>query len=86
MRFRKKPVEVEAVQFTADMNRHSEHWFLLGLKNTGGDLIPQAVISTLEGEREVNVGDWMITGTRSERCVVKDDIFRETYEPVEAKS
>jgi hypothetical protein len=39
-------------------------------------------VETLEGRMQGNPGDWLITGVRGEQYFCKDDIFRETYEPV----
>ena len=41
------------------------------------------IISTLEGEMEAKIGDWIIKGVKGELYPCKDDIFRATYEPVE---
>lgn len=41
-------------------------------------------IDTLEGGHIVCPSDWVITGVRGERYPVKDAIFRETYEAVDA--
>src|SRR5260221_224610 len=40
-------------------------------------------IDTLEGGHIVCPGDWIITGVKGEFYPIKDDIFRETYEPAE---
>ena len=60
-RFRKLPIEVDAV--------HCE-------------VVEQ--IHTLEGCMIALPGDWIITGVNGERYPCKDEIFRKTYEPVEA--
>jgi len=38
-------------------------------------------------EDEINllVGDWIVTGSNGEHCVIRDDIFKKTYEPVNPK-
>lgn len=82
MKFRKKPVVVEAVEWTAEMDLHPEHWVLFGVINAGGTVSPRSVIRTLEGDMDVNVGDWIITGVKGERYPCKPDIFAQTYEPV----
>jgi hypothetical protein len=45
-------------------------------------LLP-CVIDTLEGSMEAKLGDWLITGVAGEQYPCKDDIFRQTYEPVD---
>lgn len=39
-------------------------------------------IETLEGTLEVHVDDWIATGINGEHWVIRDDIFRKTYEEV----
>ena len=41
------------------------------------------VIETLEGDMQANAGDWLIKGVRGEFYPCKDDIFRQTDEPVD---
>ena len=43
-----------------------------------------ALIQTLEGEMRAETGDWIIKGVKGEIYSCKDEIFRLTYEPVEA--
>ena len=43
-------------------------------------------IKTLEGDMVASPGDWIITGIKGERYPCKDDIFRESYEPVNAQA
>lgn len=42
----------------------------------------ERVIDTLEGKMLGQPGDWLITGVKGEQYPCKDEIFRETYEPV----
>lgn len=82
MKFRKKPVVIEAIQFTqAMMNGHDPWPDGVEEKHGAGpgfDACP--IIHTLEGDMQVNVGDWVITGIKGERYPCRDDIFRATYE------
>ncbi len=81
MKFRKKPVVIEA-----------EQWFP-GKQIDGvieennmtpyGKVGPAAWIKTLEGRHEVTPGDWIITGIKGEKYPCKPDIFEATYERVE---
>jgi hypothetical protein len=41
------------------------------------------VIHTLEGDMKGNGGDWVITGVHGEQYPIKNDIFRETYDPAD---
>ncbi|QCZ43747.1 DUF1642 domain-containing protein [Levilactobacillus brevis] len=36
-------------------------------------------ISTLEGEMELDVGDWIATGVNREHWPIADDVFQKTY-------
>ena len=40
------------------------------------------IVQTLEGDMQAQAGDWIIKGIKGELYPCKDDIFRETYEPV----
>lgn len=73
MKFRKKPIIVEA-----------EQWFP-GKAMTGVIETPPipAYIVTLEGKHIVSPGDWIITGIKGEKYPCKPDIFEATYEFVE---
>lgn len=74
----KKPVEVEAIQWTG-MNFKE-------IKKFGGDYVGlfanQPIISTLEGDMIVSVGDYVIKGAKGEFYPCKPDIFELTYEEV----
>lgn len=75
-KYKKKPVEVEVVQWTG-MNFKE-------IKNfCGADVAlfaNQPVISTLEGDMVVSVGDYVIKGAKGEFYPCKPDIFELTYE------
>jgi hypothetical protein len=79
MKYRKKPVVIEATQWFKD----GDHPAVV-MKNTsyryGDELIPW--IDTLEGGHVVSVGDWIITGVQGEHYPCKPDIFAMTYESV----
>lgn len=87
MKFRKKPVVIEAEQFLppvrplpADMKE------LMGVEVPGYPGAPDdavTVIETLEGPHIVSPGDWIITGVKGERYPCKPDIFEATYDPAE---
>ncbi len=77
MKFRKKPVVIDAVQF----NKLGDHPAVVAdpTSPTGFG------IHTLEHTKikhEVTPGDWIITGVAGEVYACKDDIFRITYEPI----
>ena len=95
-RFRKRPVEIEAMQWDGSAKGASPiiNW-ALELPGTAiryhehlmdGDWIahpdPYLLIDTLEGAMSASTGDWIIKGVKGEFYPCKPDIFRETYEPV----
>lgn len=79
--FRKKPVVIEATQYTAEVRA-------LRAPNPEGVCQRPSCdsdhphIHTLEGIMRVTEGDWIITGVKGERYPCKPDIFEATYEPV----
>lgn len=87
MKFRKKPVVIEAVQHFADRGQHTNEWpvWLIEAINRGVIFArdEQTVIKTLEGEHIASDGDWIIQGVKGELYPCKPDIFEATYEPAE---
>jgi len=79
MKFRKKPVVIEATQWFKDGD-HPEVF----IHSTGGHVYVngQPSIDPLEGRHLVTVGDWIITGVKNEHYACKPDVFAMTYEPV----
>lgn len=86
MKFRKKPVVIEAMQLIDDLNNHVAvvEWIRAG---GGKAKIPMAescvYIETLEGQMRADIGDWVICGIKGEHYPCKPDIFEATYEPAE---
>lgn len=87
-KFRKKPVVIEAVQWTGDnVQEMIDHCAPLGQGepwqvepvNAGDPL----TIHTLEGDHRGDIGDYIIRGVKGELYPCKPDIFEATYEPVE---
>jgi len=88
-RFRKLPVEIEAIQLTNDTTPDKVATWCGGRVTphpekiyTGGPLVIE--IDTLEGTMRAEPGDWIIRGVAGEFYPCRDDIFRATYEPVDA--
>ncbi|HEM6438279.1 hypothetical protein QQY84_03670 [Streptococcus suis] len=95
MRYRKKPVEIEAVKL--EDNKQSiinaiEFVYNVGMETNalGMDFEINKVrsdggliINTLEGNMLASFGDYIIKGIAGEFYPCKPDIFIETYEPVE---
>lgn len=92
MKFRKKPVEIEAMRWTGDNTRDvalwvepklapfamPNGWWLKQLENKAFHL----VIPTLEGDHEARPGDWIIRGVAGEYYPCKPEIFAATYDEV----
>jgi hypothetical protein len=78
-KYRKKPVEIEAIQYTED--NYSEIYAFLG-KEDEGFMGEWFKIKTLEGDMIAHVGDYIIKGVKGEFYPCKPDIFELTYEKV----
>ena len=79
-RYRKRPVEIEAVQFLGD-----DYGNLCAIGSLG--LKPEVLydplrleIKTLEGNMTASKGDYIIKGVQGEFYPCKPDIFKLTYE------
>lgn len=78
-RYRKKPVEIEAVQF--DGKNQEEIARFMGVVQYDRHS-REITIETLEGTHLARPGDWIIRGVKGELYPCKPDIFEATYEPV----
>lgn len=74
-KFRKKPIVIEAEQFT---HNHMPKGI-----NISGGITKFYYIKTLEGDMTTFYSDWIITGIEGEKYPCKDSIFRSTYEPLD---
>lgn len=89
MKFRKKPVVIEAVQLLwknwEEMCEHAGVGRLTDGKPEGKQFGEEIglLIPTLEGLMEARQGDWIIKGIKGELYPCKPDIFEATYEAVE---
>ena len=83
MKYRKKPVTIEAVQWWKQGDHPNVVPCPKGYR-VGYPVGDEAGwIKTLEGGHIVTPGDWIITGVKGEQYPCKPDIFAETYEGVE---
>lgn len=91
MRYKKKPVVIEAVQYVGLVdNEHTfsevPGWLHDGLTKThpsDGAVYSykgSLYIMTLEGSHQVSRGDYIIRGVNGELYPCKPDIFAKTYE------
>lgn len=81
MKYRKKPVVIEAVQWTG-LNANEVMDFL-GWRNASEDKASGLRIHTLEGTMQADVNDWIIKGVQGEFYPCKPEIFAATYEPAD---
>jgi len=84
-KFRKRPIVIEAFQFKAGMDADDLCQFITcdcDFSQGEGEEVFSMLIKTLEGDMEVNDGDWVIKGVMGEFYPCKPDIFAVSYEPV----
>lgn len=85
MKFRKKPVVIEAFQIHPNdglTRQLPPQWLVDALVSGAVVQYPDGVVSirTLEGTMSGDVGDWIIQGVKGELYPCKPDIFAATYE------
>lgn len=83
-KYKKKPVVIDAWQFTKENYKKSvphifrdpsiSYWSQYGGNVIGGE------IETLEGIMTISENDWIIKGVNGEFYPCKPDIFEKTYE------
>jgi hypothetical protein len=82
-RYRKKPVEITAVQYTGnnieDIRLFARDKLGVDVDATGERTV---FIHTLEGNMEISPGDYVIKGVDGEFYPCKPGIFWKTYEEV----
>ncbi|MFH1865933.1 MAG: hypothetical protein ABIK85_08620 [Candidatus Eisenbacteria bacterium] len=93
MKYRKKPVVIEAFQWTGDADQTDDPvWIVDAMRKRWGN--PGSVrfasgrleIMTLEGVMTARSGDYVIQGIQGEIYPCKADIFEATYEPAVEES
>lgn len=91
MKYRKKPVEIEAIRLTEDNIVECFEFIGLSLKNEDIDYFNNFAkkytggiyIKTLEGNMLASFGDYIIKGVKGEFYPCKPDIFEMTYEKID---
>jgi hypothetical protein len=78
MKFRKKPVVIEATQWF----KMGDHLAVTQPLPIDDQYMQYGWVDTLEGGHYVTPGDWIITGVKGEHYPCKPDIFEMTYEEV----
>ena len=82
MRYRKKPIVVEAFQMTKERRQDNAVWSEDYPNSNGKDKL---CIGTKEGVYIVTWNDWIIQDIQGELYPCKPDIFEATYEKVEGE-
>lgn len=86
-KYRKKPVVIDAFQWTGGPDQTEDPAWITGAilhGDVGFDRDRKSLwIRTLEGTMTAFVGDWIIRGVMGEIYPCKPDIFAANYEPVE---
>lgn len=86
MKYRKKPVVVEAFQYDGDLIDKNGKYYVpkWAIKAFEDGVIffegPEMFIKTLEGNHHVSYLDYVIQGVSNELYPCKPDIFEKTYE------
>lgn len=85
-KYRKRPVEIEAMEFTEETAEAVAAWCggrLQGVRTVGGGWKrPRLLIYTMEGTMQAKVGDYVIKGTQGEFYPCKPASFEDTFEEV----
>lgn len=77
MKFRKKPVVIDALQYTGFNIAELREW---SPAVTWSDIHGAWAVRTLEGDMKISRNDWVIKGVQCEFYPCKADIFEATYE------
>ncbi len=86
-KYRKKPVVIDAMQYTEDTRDDVISWcdpIHTAIDEDGCSYELENIrIRTLEGDMRADLGDWIIKGVKGEFYPCKPDIFAATYDPVD---
>lgn len=83
--YRKKPVEIEAIQFVGSNANEVLAWVTKFSLEDQVEWLPSGnlVVHTIEGDMTAIPGDWIIKGIKGEFYPCKPDIFSDLYDLVE---
>lgn len=80
-KYRKRPIEVEAVQILSTTASTIRDWVdsdYITVKDIGGSVVVEIITST--GSHMATNGDWLIKGIDGNFYAVTDETFRKLYE------
>lgn len=85
MKYRKKPVVIEAFQWTGDEKQTEDPKWIVDAMKAGIVKVkyPILQINTLEGLMSAQPGDWIIRGISGEIYPCKPKIFENSYDLAE---
>lgn len=75
----RKVATIKAEQFDGSDEMMARYHLCVYGKEEENCLIGHYYLKTLEGDLEVNLGDWIATGVNGEHWAIRDDIFKKTY-------
>jgi hypothetical protein len=81
-KYRKKPVEIEALQWNGNNSEMAEFLNIPNLAAHTSYGRATLQIYSLEGEMTAQFGDYIIKGIKGEFYPCKPDIFKATYEEI----
>ena len=81
-KYRKKPVEIEAIQWDGTLERYKEIQAFTDNKVILFEETQSLLVPTLEGDHIGGIGDWIIKGIVGEFYPCKDLVFQKSYELV----
>lgn len=83
MKYRKKPVVIEAIQLSKETFQEIWNWIGPDISASGDMDKCYIFIDTFEGTLKAVSGDYIIKGVKGEFYPCKSEIFELTYEAVE---
>ena len=92
MKYRKKPIPVEAIKMGKEGFEETPEWFIKALSTSkvyyrnyfGSNFIKCGFrVQTLEGNMDGNIGDYLVRGVKGELYPCRGGIFEMIYEKVE---
>jgi len=88
VRFRKKPVVIEAIQWTGENADEVQAFLHNGHAHAADGWVKGSYveIGTLEGLMVASIGDWIIRGVKGEHYPCKPEIFAATYESADCQT
>lgn len=89
-KYTKKPVTIKAMRFMDKDSAAEIIRMTTGIQeergvDQQGNLVPILLVTTLEGEMQANLGDWIIIGVEGEAYPCKDSIFQASYDQATAE-